>query len=150
VTPTDRRRPSPTVSAAEIRRRGDEQRRRGLQRERVVLARLIFAGYEVETQAPGAPFDARVNGIRLDVKTAEWTDYPQRRGRVRGFRFASLKRGATCDAFLLVGFRDDKADAWFVIPAAEVNVQSITITPRTLEGHGRWGWFRNAFHIFAR
>lgn len=106
--------------------------------ERVVATFYAAHGLDVERMSTRHPFDLRVNGFRVDVKAA-------RRSR-HGFTFAGLKRGECCDFFHAVCVRNDgTALAHFLIPADEARVCTLTLSPSTLAGRGKYARFRDAF-----
>lgn len=94
-------------------------------------------GAEVERMSTRHPFDMRVNGHRVDVKAARRTD--------GGYVFAGLKRGACCDFFHLVCVgEDDEETAFFVVPASDARVHTLSLMPSTLEGRGKYAKYRHA------
>lgn len=97
--------------------------------ERVAAAFYVAQGAEVERMPTRHPFDLRVNGYRVDVKSAR----------------RSLK-GECCDFFHAVCVRNDNtALAHFVIPAEEARIHTLTLSPLTLAGEGKYAQFRDAF-----
>lgn len=107
--------------------------------ERVVVAFYAAHGAEVERMSTRHPFDVLVNGHRVDVKAAR----PSAGG---GFVFAGMKRGEHCDFFHAVCVRNDNtALAHFVIPAEEARIHTLTLSPLTLAGEGKYARFRDAF-----
>lgn len=132
-------------SAAQAARR--DRSLRGLEWEAHAVAEMKRRGLEVFAMTHGSPYDALVNGRRVDVKSAVWTDYKQRRGRVRGYVFTSIKECADCDALVLVCHDGaGVATAWFVVPADAARVQTITITPASFDGGpGKWAPYLDAW-----
>lgn len=106
--------------------------------ERAAAAFYAAQGAKVERMSTRHPFDLRVNGYRVDVKSA--------RRSLRGFAFAGLKKGECCDFFHAVCVRNDNTVlAHFVIPAEEARVHTLTLSPLTLAGEGKYAQFRDAF-----
>ncbi len=95
-------------------------------------------GYDVTRHSTKHPYDLTINGHRVDVKMATRCDY----GRVKGFVFAGLKRGADCDFFDLVCTDGCEVTCRFVIPAPMAPVHTITISPSNLSGIGRGKWHK--------
>lgn len=100
---------------------------------------FLEAGFKVIRQRHRTPYDLLVNDLRVDVKSATWSDYEV----VSGFVFAGLKRGVDCDVFDLVCVNDDEVSHRFVIPAKDVEVVTITISPRVIAGSGKWSRFED-------
>jgi hypothetical protein len=101
----------------------------------------------VERQRTKAPFDLLVNGLRVDVKVAKWTSYRLVRegrpsGHVRGFTFTGLRAGCRCDYFDLVCGHGRRVRR-FIVPAAVVRVDTLTITRASLGGVGKYAAFRD-------
>lgn len=107
-------------------------------------------GFEVERQTTKAPFDLLVNVVRVDVKSATWTRYEKDEGlgSVQGYVFAGLKRGRDCDVFDLICVAGRSVIARFLVPATEAKVVTLTITPLTLEGKGKYSRFRDDLSVF--
>lgn len=102
-------------------------------------------GFDVEQQGVKSPFDLLVGKVRVDVKSATWTSYEVNDGRnaVQGYVFGNLKRGQDCDVFDLICVAGRSVVARFLVPAAEAQVTTLTITPLTLEGKGKYSRFRD-------
>src|SRR5690606_3116975 len=97
-------------------------------------------GADVERMSTRHPFDMLVNGHRVDVKASRWHEYA---GRVRGYTFAGLKRGAHADFFDAVCIKDGVVAARFVVPAESARVMTLHLSPCDLEGGGKYGRFLN-------
>jgi len=108
-------------------------------------------GGAVKRHTTRHPFDLTVNGSRVDVKSATWTDCTRAGDgkHVRGFVSAGLKRGATCDVFDLVCTAANVLVARYVVPASEARVTTLTITQKTLNGSGRYSAWLNAVHVLG-
>lgn len=110
--------------------------------EREVAAWLEGEGFDVRRQTTRAPFDLLVNGHRVDVKSAHYTEYRKQGAEfnIFGWVFGLSKVPATCDVYLLVCLSDsDEHMRRYIIPAAAAQVQTITITER-----GKYEPFRDA------
>lgn len=100
-------------------------------------------GFDVERQTTRAPFDMLVNGHRVDVKAAHFGIYPNSSsgGSCSGFIFAGLKRGESADFFDLLCIEGDAVLHRFIVPASEARIVTLTVTPRTLAGRGKYSGF---------
>lgn len=117
-----------------------ERWQRSMVRQSSAAQWLRDRGHDVFETKMGAPYDLMVNGwLRVDVKAADYTDYAQRRGRVRGYVFTDLKAGRDCDAFMLACYLANELVAVFAVPACMVPKYTVTITPYALRGGGRYG-----------
>lgn len=106
-------------------------------------------GASVEWQSTKAPFDLLVNGLRVDVKSAQWTEYRPGDRVVRGYVFAGLRGGKGCDVFDLVCVAGSTLLHRFVVPAEAARVRTLTITPRTLTGAGKYSAFRDRLDLLG-
>lgn len=102
-------------------------------------------GLPVERQTSKAPFDLRVNGHRVDVKSAEWVAYEEH--HVRGHIFGGLKRGEDCDFFDLLCLEENQVKHRFIIPASVARVTMLTITERQLGGYGKYSQYQDRIDL---
>ena len=106
--------------------------------ERYEATRLRDLGHVVVEQTTRAPFDLLVDGARWDVKAAHFSVYENGSGLVRGYVFSGLKRGESCDVFDLLCIEAGEVKHRFLVPSGHARVVTITITPKTLAGHGKY------------
>jgi hypothetical protein len=99
-------------------------------------------GFNVKRMTVKSPYDLRVDQWRVDVKAAHWTDC----GHTHGYVFAGLKRGRDADWFDLVCIEDDRVAHRYVVPGHAAGT-TLTITPRTLEGRGKYSQWAGALHL---
>lgn len=127
---------------------------RGHAHERSEAAFFRRRGARVERQRTKAPFDLLVNGHRVDVKVAKWTDYATTtsggspNGHVRGFVFAGLRKGRRCDFFDLICDSGRRVRR-FIVPASVARVSTLTITRASLRGTGKYAPFLDQFAVLG-
>jgi hypothetical protein len=135
-------------------KRAESRSARGVDWEARVADLLRARGHAVEPQRPSAPFDLLVDGARVDVKMAVFTEYqlPSRPGYwLQGYQFAHLKRGRDCDAFVLVcATSETEARGYFVVPATDARVTRVTIMASAFDGRGKWAPYLDAWHHLRR
>lgn len=105
---------------------------RGQAVQRAVAVELLEMGFDVKEQTARAPFDLLVDGVRVDVKSAKYSEYRNSHTGtyVRGHVFALNKVPATCDLYLCCGVDESNAIMWrYYIPAEHARVRTLTITP---------------------
>lgn len=108
-------------------------------------------GFDVERQTTKAPFDMMVNGHRVDVKAAHFGVYQNNRsgGYCSGFIFSGLKRGKCADFFDLLCIDGGEVVHRLIVPAPEARIVTLTVTPRTLAGRGKYSRFMGADAVDA-
>ena len=109
-----------------LQQKGTETHR-GIYVQKSISQWLESQGFSVVEQTMRAPYDLLVNGIRIDVKSARYSDY----GLSRGFFFGINKQNPTCDLYILCGMNETaETILWhYFIPSDKAMVQTITITP---------------------
>jgi hypothetical protein len=91
--------------------------------------------FEVRRMTTKAPYDLRVNRLRVDVKSGHWTESSS------GWVFHLGKKDPPrCDVYVVVCLDDlDRHMRRYVIPADRARVQTMTITD-----HGKYEHYRDA------
>ena len=98
-------------------------------------------GMPVASRRTKSPYDLKVGRIRIDVKSAKWSEYSKPNGHeVRGFIFAGCKYGRDCDMFFFVCLHPSKNRVRhvFAVPSSEANVQTVTISKRRMAAWSKW------------
>lgn len=108
-------------------------------------------GFGVQRQTCRAPFDLLVNGARVDVKAARYTECANSNSGAitRGYVFAGLKRGRTCDFFDLLCIDKGAVRRRFIVPVSSARVTTLTITSSSLNGAGKYARFADAVLLLA-
>lgn len=118
---------------------------------------FLSLGHTVTRQTTKAEFDLLVNGHRVDVKAAKWSEHqlslpiPGKSAGswMRGFVFAGLKRGIDCDFFDLLCLENGQLRHRFIIPAIAAQITGLTMTKRQLDGFGKYSAYRDRVDLLA-
>lgn len=114
-----------------LQQKGTETHR-GLYVQNLMVEWLRSRGFLVIEQAMRASFDLPVDGVRVDIKSARYSEYPVKNSTPwKGFVFGINKSIATCDLYILCGMNGEANQIlWrYFIPADKARVKTITITP---------------------
>jgi hypothetical protein len=91
---------------------------------------------EVEAQPRNAGFDLRVNGKKVDVKSAIETSYPGSDGYpIRGCVFTNVKQKPTSSFYVFACMSKDRKtiEDTYVIPSHKMKQRTFTLTRRARE-----------------
>jgi len=100
-------------------------------------------GASVVRQKTKSPFDLLVNGHKVDVKSAHWSNV------VSAYVFGGIKQGKDTDFFVLVCVEGSEVKARFIVPSSAARVSTLVITRKTLAGYGKYSDYRDSLDLLV-
>jgi len=107
-------------------------------------------GYEVEMQKGGHVFDAKVNGIAVDVKSRTTAVIYSNSNKQPYYYFHSKEKQRNKIKFLALYLQDE--DSWYILPSSIVKGRRVSIPKYDVPGHGCHRYrdlqqYREAWHL---
>jgi hypothetical protein len=123
----------------------------GIVSENIFNEKCKSLGYVVEMQRGGNVYDAKVNGIPVDIKCCTSAHRTGRRGdRQLYYHFNTTKKQHDAVKFFPFYLLDE--NAWYIIPVSEVNKISFHLPKYDIEYNGNHRYqdvqkYREAWHL---
>lgn len=110
--------------------------------ERRVIQKIEALGLQCNRTTNNAPWDVWVEGARVEIKAARWSDHQN-----GGGRYQAAIRNHQADVLVLVAVNG--SDHFFVIPVREIEgLRSLAITSYDVsEYEGKWAVYRDRWDL---